>query len=76
MYVALQLDPSALRYATADWSSRFPHLTAWSEGARYEPTGTRKTGEATALLMECTIVVDSITAALWADGRIATELPA
>jgi hypothetical protein len=67
---ALAMDPSARRFDLEGWSPRYPSLGAWSEGARYEATGTRTAAEVNALLRESREIVDRLVFALWADGLV------
>ncbi len=67
---ALAADPAAHRYDLADWAARHPRLCGWTEQARYEATGTRSAGEVRLLLVEARSILDRITFALWADGRV------
>lgn len=68
--VALVLDPFARRYDLEEWAPRYPALAGWNERARYEPTGCRTQQEADSVVREAREIVDRISFALWADGRI------
>lgn len=68
--LALALDARAHRYDLTDWAARYPALAKWTEGARYEATGTRGQAEVRALLDEAREIVVRIAFALWADGRV------
>jgi hypothetical protein len=67
---ALATDGAARRYDLEEWRTTYPALAGWSESARYEPTGRREAAEVAALVAEARRIVDAITYALWADGRI------
>lgn len=63
----LAIDPAAHRYEPRSWAARFPALTRWSPDCRYERTGTRDPAD---MIREAGELVDRITTALWADGRL------
>lgn len=69
---ALAHDPRAHRYRIdlAEWSARYPGLSSWNEGVRYDRTGARRPDEVTALLTEVRTIVGAIVAALWVDGAL------
>ena len=71
--IALTIDAQAHRYDLVDWRSRYPALSVWSEGARYEATGTYEEVRVKPLLKEAREIVDRIAFALWADGRVPEE---
>jgi hypothetical protein len=66
--IALSLDPVAQRYQPRSFASIYRELAAWVPDCRYERTGSRKQPQA--IVREARDVVDGITAALWADGRL------
>src|SRR5437868_7363682 len=72
--LAIELDPIAARYDTAQWSTEFPRLMEWSPDSRYVATGTYGEAVTNALLNQAESAVDSIAIALWTDGTL-TNLP-
>jgi hypothetical protein len=68
--VALAMDPVGRRYDIEGWRARYPALARWNERVRYEPTGRRTEQEVADLLREVREIVDRLTFALWADGKI------
>jgi hypothetical protein len=67
---ALAVDPAARRYDLTDWVSRYPALSAWRIGVRYERTGSRSEAETRCLVAEARDIVGRVVYALWADGRL------
>ena len=67
---ALAADPAAHRYDLADWATHNPALAGWTEQSRYRGTGTHSVTAVQPLLREARSIVDRITFALWADGRL------
>lgn len=68
--VILSLDPWPARYYPLDWESRFPELVGWRESCRYEKTNSRNEMDVRPVVEQARRIVDEITLALWADGRI------
>jgi len=68
--MALAIDPVAQRYDLVGWAARYPAIHQWSEGCRYDQTGTRSVADVRALLAEARELVDAISFALWADGHV------
>ena len=69
--IALALDARAHRYELADWGARYVALALWStRSPRYDATGTYRESDVVPLLREAREVVDRISFALWADGRV------
>jgi hypothetical protein len=68
--VALALDAQAGRYEVRDLASRFPKLTCWAVGSRYDRTGTRTESEAQELVEQAAELTYELAADLWMDGVI------
>ena len=67
---ALALDVVAHRYGVSTTTDAFPALGKWTVDCRYAPTGSFPLPDVGAVLAEARVIVDAISLALWADGRI------
>jgi hypothetical protein len=74
--IAIALDPRASRFPIADWTPRYPSISAWLPDQRYERTGAiarnrdRRLDELVAQAREA---VDTCLVALFLDGALALE---
>ncbi|HET9622835.1 MAG TPA: hypothetical protein VFP84_15785 [Kofleriaceae bacterium] len=73
---AIAFDPRANRFPLANWSKRFPAISAWSPEHRYEPTGALDNASDRCvedLIAQGRAAVDECILALFLDGFLATE---
>lgn len=66
----LSLDPRARRYLPADWGATYPVLSRWRVQSRYDRTGTVDATTATDMTRAARMIVNQVTAGLWADGLL------